>query len=62
MEDVSQSLKICKNVVRQVDIRENENELVVLKCFVSWSQEKNIWLIFVEGGNEYHWEKEWKIG
>jgi hypothetical protein len=42
---------------RQVDIRAGNNH--ILKCYVSWDQEKKWWLVFVEGPSETYFEKLW---
>jgi len=56
--DVVESLKADAAAMRQVDIK-NDDEMVIFKCFVGWDEGEKWYIVFVEGGNENHWEKIW---
>ena len=60
-EEVAASLKIefggDAGVMRQVDIRPNPNGPVMFKSFVTWDSDRELWLVFIEGALENHWEQ-----
>jgi hypothetical protein len=59
-KELCDSLKVYSpeaRIMRQVDLRFNENDPVFLKCFVSWDWDNKCWMVFCEDGEDNHWEK-----
>jgi hypothetical protein len=60
-EEVANSLKHPMpgfRECREVDICAAPGSPAILKCFVEWFEEQEMWMVFAEGAMETYWEEE----
>lgn len=59
--DIKDSLKVKtrpgEKIMRQVDLRLTPDQPVLLKLFICWNWDADLWHVFVEGPNEDFVEK-----
>jgi len=58
-QEIADSLKqpVDGMNVKEVELKTSPNEdaVVIARCFVGWEEERNVWVVWVEGGPENHW-------
>jgi hypothetical protein len=59
-KEIADSLKVKSpggRILRQMDIRRDDDNSIILKTFIHWNWDVNVWHVLVEGPDETCFEK-----